>query len=490
MRFSPDISKNKYDVIVIGTGLAGLTAANILGRQGYKVAMLEQHYNFGGLATWFKRQGGHIFDVSLHGFPYGMVKSTRKYWSQEIADSIQQLDCVRFDNPQFSFSTTFDKADFTEKLIHHFKVPQEQVDAFFKEARSMTHLDATQMKTRDLFNKFFPGRLDVWRLLMEPITYANGSTLDEPALTYGIVFSNFMSKGVFTFRGGTDQLIKKMKLILKEHGVDIFNYAQVEKIIIENGRTKGVMVNGVRLEAPVVLSNAGLRNTTDHLIGLENFKPDFVDEIKSVRLSTSSCQVYMGIKKGEVLEDIGELFFTSKYPTYDSDALCSFHPSSRTFSFYYPKTRPDMPGYAIVSSTNARHEDWAHFNEIDYQREKKRLADETVDVLEEYLPGVGNKIAHIEVSTPKTFVYYSQHIGGAVFGTKFEGLNVSMSIPERIGGVFHAGSVGLIMGGWLGAVNYGVITANKIDAFLGAMRAPKSSRPSAFTETTAPRELS
>ncbi len=43
---------------------------------------------------------------------------------------------------------------------------------------------------------------------MEPITYANGSTLEDPAITYGIVFSNFMSKGVFTFQGGTDRLIQ------------------------------------------------------------------------------------------------------------------------------------------------------------------------------------------------------------------------------------------------------------------------------------------
>ena len=132
-----------------------------------------------------------------------------------------------------------------------------------------------------------------------------------------------------------------MKDILKANGVDIFNYAQVEKIIIEGGRSKGVIVNGHRLEANVVLSNAGLRNTTDRLIGLEHFESKFVEEIKSVRLSTSSCQVYMGIKEGETLEDIGELFFTSKYPSYDADALCSFRPSSRTFSFYYPKTRPE-----------------------------------------------------------------------------------------------------------------------------------------------------
>ncbi|MEK7730483.1 MAG: FAD-dependent oxidoreductase, partial [Planctomycetota bacterium] len=49
-----------YDVVVIGSGLAGLTAANYLGKCGRSVLLLEQHYNFGGMATWFRRKGGHI----------------------------------------------------------------------------------------------------------------------------------------------------------------------------------------------------------------------------------------------------------------------------------------------------------------------------------------------------------------------------------------------------------------------------------------------
>ena len=50
---------------------------------------------------------------------------------------------------------------------------------------------------------------------MEPITYANGSTLEDPAITYGIVFSNFMTKGVYTFEGGTDRLIELMHADLR-----------------------------------------------------------------------------------------------------------------------------------------------------------------------------------------------------------------------------------------------------------------------------------
>ena len=214
-------TRDHYDVVVIGSGLAGLTSANILARAGYSVLLLEHHYQLGGMATWFKRAGGHIFDISLHGFPIGMIKSCRKYWTQEIADSIVQLKGIRFENPQFSLTTTFNREDFTKLLIEKFQVPGETVQKFFDTARAMNHFDAEAKKTRQLFDEFFPGRSDVVRLLMEPITYANGSTLEDPALTYGIVFSNFMSKGVFTFEGGTDKLVTEMKAELEKNGVDL-----------------------------------------------------------------------------------------------------------------------------------------------------------------------------------------------------------------------------------------------------------------------------
>src|SRR5215216_60179 len=130
-------ARERYDLIVIGSGLGGLTAANVLARAGHSVALLEQHYNFGGLATWFKRRGGHVFDISLHGFPVGMIKTCRRHWTPQIAQRIVRLDSVRFDNPQFGFETAFTREDFTRKLVEVFGQDPAHVERFFAHLRAM-----------------------------------------------------------------------------------------------------------------------------------------------------------------------------------------------------------------------------------------------------------------------------------------------------------------------------------------------------------------
>jgi phytoene dehydrogenase-like protein len=120
----------------------------------------------------------------------------------------------------------------------------------------------------------------------------------------------------------------------------------------------------------------------------------------------------------------------------------------------------------IVSSTNANYSDWAGLGEEEYEASKRDLVEKTLDHLDRYLPNIRQRIDHAEAATPKTFEHYTHHVAGASFGTKFEGLAVSRSLPEQVRGLYHAGSVGIIMSGWLGAINYGVIVANDVDAML------------------------
>ncbi len=461
-------TKSRYDAIVIGSGLAGLTSANILARQGRSVLLLEQHYKLGGMATWFKRPGGHIFDISLHGFPFGMVKSCRRYWNQEIADAIVPLKNMRFDNPMFSLTTSYDRDDFIRLLTHEFHVAEATVVEFFDTVRKMNFYDDQRTTTRQLFDRFFPGRDDVVRLLMEPIVYANGSTLEDPAITYGIVFSNFMSKGVYSYQGGTDHLIAAMHDELKKNGVDVRIKCPVSKIRVENGIVSGVCVGERSIAADAVISNANIRSTILKMVGSEHLDPKFVEDTEAIRLNNSSTQVYIALKPGEEIdESTGDLLFSSTAREFKTELLLSRDITSRTYSFYYPRTRPQAkPRCLVVSSTNAHYDDWAHLSDADYQASKRELMESTLDHVERYVPRIRERIDHFEAATPRTFEHYTQHVDGASFGTKFEGLAVSRELPNQIGGLYHAGSVGIIMSGWLGAINYGVIVANDVDNFL------------------------
>lgn len=472
---SKDKIEKHYDVIVVGAGLAGMTLANKMARDGRSVLLLESHNKLGGFATWFKRQekdqeAQHIFDVSLHGFPVGMIKTCRKYWNREIADRIHQLKSVRYINPQFEVDTDFTKEHFIKVLNEKFKVSLPVVESFFHELATMNFYDNSQMSNGELFEKYFPGRNDITRFLLEPIVYANGSNLEDPAISYGIVFSNFMSKGVYIFQGGTDTMIAMMRDELLKNGVDIKLQARVEKIVVENKRVKGVVLKGQTIVAKTVVSNSNLLSTVHKMVGDEHFSAEFVKKAQQVRLNTSSCQVYIGIKSSETIPFIGDLVFTSDDTTFSTDLILSPKVGSQTFSVYYPDARPHLPPrYAIVSSSNARFEDWSQLTPLQYEKQKEYLIERALSGLEKLIPDIRSKVDFIDAATPLTVQRYTLHEKGASFGTKFEGLEVSMTMHKEVAGLFHAGSVGIIMSGWLGAANYGVIQSHEVDNYLSQL---------------------
>jgi phytoene dehydrogenase-like protein len=247
----------------------------------------------------------------------------------------------------------------------------------------------------------------------------------------------------------------------------------VEKIEVRRGRIEGVTVNGRTVKSRVVVSNANLKSTIFRLVGAEHFDRSFVDEAQAVRLNNSSCQVYMALKPGDPIdESTGDLLFSSTAPVFRTDLLLSRDVTSRTYSFYYPRTRPGSDRSLVVSSTNAEYADWANLSEAEYAASKQDLIETTLNALERYVPNIRERVEHVEASTPKTFEHYTRHLSGASFGTKFEGLAVSRAVPQQVPGLYHAGSVGIIMSGWLGAVNYGVIVANEVDAFLSGTERP------------------
>ena len=266
---------------------------------------------------------------------------------------------------------------------------------------------------------FSRGEKTSHRFLIEPIVYANGSTMEDPAITYGIVFSNFMSKGVYTFRGGTDLVIEMMQEELLKNNVDIHLKSKVDKIVIENNVCKGVIAGGESIVSKSVLSNGNLVGTIFNLCWRGKIQSSIYRKSKKIILNTSSCQVYMGIREGEIVDDIGDLIFYSEAEEFETDELLSMNTTSRTFSLYYPRLRPQLEnaGYSIVASTNARYEDWANLGKEEYKAKKKELIAATLVSLEKVIPGISKKIGYIEAATPLTIKRYTHHEKGSSFET-------------------------------------------------------------------------
>ncbi len=100
----------------------------------------------------------------------------------------------------------------------------------------------------------------------------------------------------------------------------------------------------------------------------------------------------------------------------------------------------------MVASLNGRYDEWNSLSDQDYEKEKQRIIEESLDSLERFIPDIRSKVEHVEAATPRTIEHYTRH--QTSFGTKFEGLGCSMDLPNQLSGLYHAGSVGIIM--WAG----------------------------------------
>src|SRR5258708_7530136 len=191
---------------------------------------------------------------------------------------------------------------------------------------------------------------------------------------------------------------------LKKNGVELRKHVLVEKILVEEHDGQkiacGVVAKGGRvIRAKAVLSNASIKNTILRLAGEENFPAEYLAAAQAVRINSSSCQVYLGIKKGESIPHIGDLVFTSQNPKFSTNELVDLHTTSRTFSVYYPDTRPGSNRYTVVCSLNSTYDAWNNLSDEEYRKEKARLIEESISALERHIPDVRTKLDRTQAAT-------------------------------------------------------------------------------------------
>ncbi len=311
---------SRYDAIVVGAGLGGLSAAAFLSRAGQKVLLVERLDGPGGYLHGFRR-GEYYFDPAVHaigGTRPGMIVDT---WLRALG----VRDRVTF-TPLPAFYTLFlgerridvayDVDRFRRVHAEQFPGVKDQIAAFvdlccrikkeWDQVRPGLALEdlAATAGGLPLTLRYRSATLgDVLReLVSDPAarTALGGVWPYLGAPPARLSFLSFAGMLISTLEGGESHCVGGFQKLpdafvcaLEESGGELVLGQEVEKILVRDGRVQGVrLAGGGEIEAQVVVSNGDLTRTLDVLVGAEHFPPAYLARVRRLKPAASAFILY------------------------------------------------------------------------------------------------------------------------------------------------------------------------------------------------------
>uniref|UniRef100_A0A7S3YMN9 Amine oxidase domain-containing protein n=1 Tax=Lotharella globosa TaxID=91324 RepID=A0A7S3YMN9_9EUKA len=326
-KFFPKKVKSSYDVIVIGSGIGGLTTASLIANTGKSVLVLEQHDRAGGCLHTFTEHGGY-FDSGVH------YVGNMMYFTKILACVSHPVipitwasmgniyDRIVLDKDDVKDPVTFTVKDFVENLCKRFPDDAEGIRGYIKFCRERSSDLSYGLFFRNLLGKesMLYTLLDSvfgWENHLDTLgtrsayDVASDFSLSEKAkmvLTGGQMIDhnetprecswwvtaamlNYYAHGGFYPVGGSQKMTETMVAKIRTAGHpdnDVVTQARVSRILLgEEGQAVGVLTEtGTEIRAGVVISDAGIRNTYGFLLPLEDKSlPTFphLDEARAIR---------------------------------------------------------------------------------------------------------------------------------------------------------------------------------------------------------------
>ena len=259
----------RYNTIIIGGGLAGLTAGATLSKFGKKVLLLEQHHKPGGCATTFKR-GDFIIEVGLHEM-CGLENDGTILKIFDLLDvdqgvellQVPELYAAHSDKGEFVFPHTYAAA--SKAMIE--KYPEEEIGIkrFMKFIESIRREGVKLPRTPLKRKLLYPLMPLLYPNLVQASRHTVGSWLDKyisnenakldllahlvywgddpytlAMFYYGLPFSSFIGSGGYFIKGGSQVLSDHLAAYIPKHGGTVLLGKKAEKIITQNGKVTGV----------------------------------------------------------------------------------------------------------------------------------------------------------------------------------------------------------------------------------------------------------
>ncbi len=446
---------NNFDVIIIGSGLGGLTAGAKLATSGKKVCVVEQHFIPGGCATSFRRKD-FIVEVGLHEMD-GLDKEDLKVKIFKELDVFNHVEFIevpefyRFIHGHTDIVIPSNKEEAIRVLTEKFPHEKIGIQKFFKKIFAIRkEINKLPSKKWQIFalspifpllfpNLMFNSRQNLGDFLdkiikddeLKLVLQANLSYYHDDPYSMSLVYfsagqASYFAGGGHFIKGGSGQLSNYLAQIIVDNGGKILLGNKVEKIIIKENKAIGVeykKTHGknetiLKLFAKTIIANTAIPNVVDLLPNEQ--RKILRRRIKKLKISSSILTVYIGFKRE--VKKLGNKHYSTFIFDDKIKQLKDIYSKNSTNKFVFLDYSQIDSGLAskgkslgVICMTDYII-NWEKLDTKEYKSKKEEVAKILIEKLEEKIPNISNEIEYLEVATPKTIKRYTLNPQGTAYG--------------------------------------------------------------------------
>lgn len=464
-RYHPAIASQRFDTIVIGSGLGGLTTAALLAKAGKRVLVLERHYTAGGFTHSFRRRG-YEWDVGVH-----YIGDVHKPHSpmRRVFDTITdgQLQWAKMDDVYDSMVIKDQRYDyhtgvkaFREGLLQHFPHAGKDIDAYLRHVRRASQSvpghfgprllpamlqGAASAAVRQFSGDYFARTtFDVLAECTRDAKLASvlagqwgdyGTPPKQSSFAmHALVAQHYLDGANFPV-GGASQIARHIIPVIEASGGAVLVNAEVDSIRLHQGKVAGVrMQNGDELACAQVISAAGVHTTFSRLVPQDAAADaGLLEKVQKFPRSIAHLGLYVGLKGTRESLGLAQSNLWV-YRDYDHDAALKRFVKSPNLDFpllylSFPSAKDpawaaNYPGKSTIDVIAPAP--WAWFKRwadtpwkqrgADYEDYKAQLSERLLAEIYQQAPQTRGKVDHFELSTPLSTAHFSNYATGELYG--------------------------------------------------------------------------